>query len=306
MLTDPILGAALSQEIRWKSTDDPLRGDMAKLVANQWDINKLAHYLPIYESSFGSRHHPVRMLEIGVSFGGSLELWRKYFTNPDSVIVGLDSNPKCSQFDAPEHNVHVRIGKQQDTEFLHEVVQELGPFDIILDDGSHIPSYTLKSFQYLFADGLRDGGAYLVEDLHTCYAQDCREPFIGMPDANDGSPQFIAFIKLLIDVMHAHYLQTPTGDGVDKLEPGNPAYQHEFQVPTATRLIRSIEIHDAIAVIRRGPRDLPRMIRRWSREKMTSVLNEDAAKYLDDHPHLGEADISRRDWLTQGGDLDAD
>lgn len=275
---------------------------MADLIRDgQWDINKMVHYFPVYESAFGDPTRPVKILEIGVSFGGSLELWRKFFTHPESKIVGIDFNEKCAQFDDPDKNVFVRIGKQQDQNFLKSVVEELGPFDIIIDDGSHIPSYTLKSFQYLFLHGLVDGGVYLVEDLHTCYSSDCREPFPDQPwfaDANDGSPQFIDFVKELMDAMHLHYLQTDTGDGVDKLEPTNPRYAKSFRVPLMTKLVKSIELHDSIVVIRRGPRELTRMLRRWSRERMSTVLSPDAAKYLDDNPHLGDADISRRDWLN--------
>lgn len=298
MNPDEVLGE-LGIETHWTATDAPLEGWLAELIANQWDINKIAHYLPVYESvfqSFGPR--PVRMLEIGVSFGGSLELWHNCF-HPDSTIVGIDYNPNCFTLDDPTRRIYVRIGEQQDTEFLERIVEDFGPFDIILDDGSHIPSYTLQSFQYLFLNGLAEGGAYLVEDLHTCYADDCREPF-PFEEANDGSPQFVEVVKLLIDTMHAHYLQTPTGDEFsDAFEPGNPGRRDEFVVPLATQLVSSIEVHDAIAVIWRRRRELPRMIRRWSREKMTAVLDADAARFLDEHPHLGEADETRRDWMSR-------
>lgn len=286
----------------WHSTDAPVTGPLADLIrAGIWDINKMVHYFPVYESAFGDPTRPVKILEIGVSFGGSLELWRQYFTHRDSVIVGIDANPNCFQFDDPERDIHVRIGKQQDEQFLRSVVEEFGPFDIILDDGSHIPAFTLASFRFLFLHGLADGGAYLVEDLHTCYSSDCREPFPDQPwlyGANDGSPQFTDYVKQLIDVMHEVYLQTDTGDGVDKLEPGNPSYKTSFNVSEMVNLIKSIEMHDSIVVIRRGPRELARMLRRWSRERMSTVLSETAAEFLDDNPHLGNADTARKDWFT--------
>lgn len=293
-----ILGRQLSAPTTWRSVQTPpesdfhgFYGDLASLISEQWDINKMAHYVPVYEEAFWNQR-PARMLEIGVSFGGSLELWRKYL-DPQAVIVGIDSNPNCAQSDSPADNVHVRIGEQQDEAFLQRVIEEFGPFDIILDDGSHIPSYTLASFQYLFP-ALSDGGVYLVEDLHTCYSDDCPPA-----ELDDGTPQFTEVIKHLIDVMHAHYQQTPTGDEFSAaFEPSNPGYRSEFTVPLATTLISSIEIHDAIVVIHKGKRELPRMIRRWSRERMTSVLNADAARFLDENPHLGEADQTRRDWLN--------
>src|SRR6476620_6232687 len=108
-----MLGVDLAAEVTWPATDAPLVGPLADILRDgQWDINKMAHYLPVYESAFGDRHRPVKILEIGAAFGGSLELWRKYFTHPESVIVGLDHLEQCAQFDDPAHNVFVRIGKQ--------------------------------------------------------------------------------------------------------------------------------------------------------------------------------------------------
>jgi hypothetical protein len=43
-------------------------------------IHKWIHYLDIYDGHFSAyRNTPVKMLEIGVSQGGSLELWREIF-----------------------------------------------------------------------------------------------------------------------------------------------------------------------------------------------------------------------------------
>jgi hypothetical protein len=288
---DATLGA-LAREVAWKCYNAPVTGNMAELMADQWDINKLEHYLPVYDAVMAPlRHDPVRVLEIGVNFGGSLELWRRYFLNWNTAIVGIDTNPQCAMFDDPENNVHVRIGAQQDIEFLGKVVDEFGPFDVIIDDGSHIPAYTLASFTALFDFGLAHGGAYIVEDLHTCYATD-------VPDK--GAPPFTEVLKHLIDMMHRHYEQTPTGDEFAAgFEPDNPGYRPEWTVPLATMLIKSIEVHDALAVIHKGPRRMPRMIRRWSRERMSAVLNPDAARFLVANPHLGNGDRVRRDWFNQ-------
>ena len=43
-------------------------------------VHKWHHYLPIYERYFAPwRSKPVRFLELGVSKGGSLSMWRRYF-----------------------------------------------------------------------------------------------------------------------------------------------------------------------------------------------------------------------------------
>ena len=41
-------------------------------------------------------------------------------------------------------------------------------FDIIIDDGSHICSDVIRTFQYCF-DYLAPGGKFIIEDLHTSY-----------------------------------------------------------------------------------------------------------------------------------------
>lgn len=297
------LGPDLSAEVTWEATDAPLPDTpMTRLVAGQWDINKFAHYLPVYEKvmaplPIGS----VRMLEIGANLGGSLQLWRKYFNHPDAVIVGVDNNRRCAQLDDPARNVHVRIGLQQDTDFLAKVVDEFGPFDIVLDDGSHVPSWTLKSFQYLFPR-LADGGAYLVEDLFSCYTPDGQEPFAprGIPGADDGSPTFVEFVKQLIDVMHAVYLQTPSGEQVaDAFETDNRKRRMAFRVPLATTIITGIEVYDSIVVIRKGRREVPRTIRRWSAAGLRDIVRWNPDKLFRKYPHLGQADRTRTDWLNR-------
>ena len=305
MFDESWLGPDLGAEVVWKATDAPLPDSyLMQLARDQWDINKFTHYIPVYEKVFKPfRDRPVNMLEIGVNLGGSMELWWKYFRFGywGGKIVGIDNNPKCVVFDAPDKGIHVRVGAQQDPVFLQRVVDEFGPFDIILDDGSHIPSFTLKSFQYLFPNGLAEGGAYLVEDLFSCYVPDGLEPFAprGIPEADDGSPPFVEFAKSLIDYMHVVYLQTPSGEQVaDAFEPGNPARRSEFSVPRATTIISGIEFYDSIVVIRKGNREVPRIIRRWSTEGLKSIVRWNPKKLWTKYPHLGEAEKTRRDWAS--------
>jgi hypothetical protein len=129
-------------------------------------VHKWHHYLPIYERHFGAYcGRAVRMLEIGVSKGGSLDMWRKYF-GPDAVIYGIDIDPSCEKFNGI--SAQVRIGSQDDPTFLRKVVEEMGGVDIILDDGSHINPHINASLDVLFPL-LQDGGIYMVEDTHACY-----------------------------------------------------------------------------------------------------------------------------------------
>jgi hypothetical protein len=215
------------------------------------NLTKWAHYLGIYEKALQPfRDRPVRMLEIGVARGGSLQMWRRYL-HPESVIAGIDIDPNCRGFDDPQHGIHVRIGGQQDLAFLQEVVRELGPFDVILDDGSHMTSHMVESFRYLFPNALADGGVYIVEDIHSNYWTAQR----------DSRMSFVDFTKWLIDAMHAHY---QAAGGEPDFRVGHPQRRRNFTVPVATVLVDHIEFYDSIAVIYRahGYRKLPRSLYR--------------------------------------------
>ncbi|MFN3511943.1 MAG: class I SAM-dependent methyltransferase [Phenylobacterium sp.] len=157
--------------------------------------DKWTHYLPFYDRMLAPyRGLPVRLLEIGVCEGGSLELWRKYF-GPEAVIFGIDIDPECAErADAPNQ---VRIGSQADKAFLREVVREMGGLEIVLDDGSHVATHQRLSFEALWPL-LNPGGLYVIEDLHTAY----------MPKWEGGLRRpgsAIELVKQLIDDMHAWY-----------------------------------------------------------------------------------------------------
>lgn len=136
-------------------------------------VHKWHHYLPLYDrylAPYRERAAPVRMLEIGVAEGGSLELWRGYF-GPQATIFGVDLNPACAAFDG-EH-AQVRIGSQADEKFLAGVIREMGGVDIVLDDGSHVAAHVRASFDALFPL-LAEDGLYIVEDTHGAYSGQSR------------------------------------------------------------------------------------------------------------------------------------
>ena len=144
-------------------------------LARAHGSDKASHgYCALYEDLFAPlRDQPVRVLELGVggferpddpSFGGaSLRMWRDYF--PLGQVVGLDLYDKSGV--AGERLTVVR-GSQDDADLLSRLVAEHGPFDIVIDDASHIPALTQRSFELLFPT-LPDGGIYVVEDVATSY-----------------------------------------------------------------------------------------------------------------------------------------
>lgn len=245
-----VLGPELSAEVSWAASDLPAPdGEMASIFASTQNIQKWMHYLPVYESALSAfRSRPMRMMEIGVLQGGSLQMWRRYL-HPESVIVGIDIDPTTQRFDDPSQRLHVRIGGQQDVSFLESVVSEFGPFDVILDDGSHMTSHMVQTFRHLFPNGLASGGVYIVEDIHANYWKPYR----------DSPMSFVDFTKWLIDAMHAHYQVT---NRYQNFLEGDPERLTELSVPLATTLIEKIELYDSLALIHRakGRREMPRTV----------------------------------------------
>lgn len=127
--------------------------------------SKWQHYFEIYDQHLNQlKNKPIILLEIGVSQGGSLQLWKKYL-GEQSKIYGIDIN-KSSKFSEPQ--IEVFIGDQTDTMFLNHVIKNIGKPNIIIDDGSHIQSHVIKTFDFLFPQ-LADNGIYIIEDCHTSY-----------------------------------------------------------------------------------------------------------------------------------------
>jgi hypothetical protein len=101
-------------------------------------IHKCEHYFDVYERHFSMfRGRSPRILEIGVFHGVSLDMRRSYFGR-GTQLVDIDINPRCA--DLARRNIDIRIGDQSDREFLRRVIAEDGPFDVIIEDGSHLPN----------------------------------------------------------------------------------------------------------------------------------------------------------------------
>lgn len=129
------------------------------------------YYTPVYQQWFGAlRHTPIKLLEIGVGGyakprhgGDSLRMWKRYFYK--GSITGIDLYDKSA---LQESRLKIYQGDQTDPAFLKNVSAAEGPFDIIIDDGSHVNSHILKSFETLFPL-MPPGGIYVIEDTQTSY-----------------------------------------------------------------------------------------------------------------------------------------
>jgi demethylmacrocin O-methyltransferase len=150
------------------------------------DKSSLNHnYMKLYSIYFGPiRHEKLKIFEIGIDKGFSLKTWKEYFYN--SEITGIDI---LDLKHMEEDRVNVVLGDQKDEKILNEVNKSYGPFDIIIDDGSHHNDDMKASFECLFPL-LKPGGLYIIEDLHACYWGKSH---------GTGEPVFIDVLKKLID-----------------------------------------------------------------------------------------------------------
>lgn len=188
-------------------------------------VHKWRNYLAVYDRYLSQvRGGEVRLLEIGVSRGGSLRLWRTYL-GAQAVIFGVDIDPACARFDGQDGQV--RIGSQADPAFLRAVVAEMGGVDVVIDDGSHVASHQRASFDALFPL-LATPGIYICEDLHTAY----------WPGEFEGGyrrrSSFIEVAKRIVDDMHHDFHRRPPG------------------LADAHRLIGGIHFHNSIVVIEKA------------------------------------------------------
>jgi hypothetical protein len=127
---------------------------------------KYIHYFPIYERHFRKFvNQSVNFWEIGVLWGGSMQMWQRYL-GPFAKIIGIDIDPACKNLE--ENQIKICIGDQSDTAFLQSIIDQYGPPDIVLDDGSHIQENVCASFDFLY-DKISKNGVYMVEDLWTSY-----------------------------------------------------------------------------------------------------------------------------------------
>lgn len=107
---------------------------------------------------------PINILEIGVWNGGSLKMYETYF-NGNCKIYGLDIEDKSHLDNKNIKTFVVDQGSRIDLQAFKETIGDT-KFDIILDDGSHIPQHQQLTLYY-FSDLLTENGIYILEDLHT-------------------------------------------------------------------------------------------------------------------------------------------
>ncbi len=158
-------------------------------------IHKWNHYIEIYDQYLSKyRNTEVTVLEIGVSQGGSIDMWKEYFGSK-LRFYGIDINPQSTKFN--ESNIEILIGRQEDRDFWREVKNKIPKVDILIDDGGHTMIQQITTFEEMF-DHVKDDGIYICEDTHTSY-------LYAYHGAYKRKDTFIEYSKNFIDYLHAWF-----------------------------------------------------------------------------------------------------
>jgi hypothetical protein len=125
------------------------------------DKSTYHNFMYFYETHLSfMRQQPINMLEIGFFKGSSIRTWLEYFSNATiNCIDIIDVDFTHERF------IYNKIS-QEDTR-LKELFLEQS-FDLIIDDGSHMTSHQNRSLELLWPK-LKNGGLYILEDLHTSF-----------------------------------------------------------------------------------------------------------------------------------------
>ena len=124
---------------------------------------------------------------VGISYGNSQE-------------APLVTNKEQTQFRY--------LGSQDDVELLTKICKHRGPFDVVIDDGSHLPLHQLVSFSNLIKC-VKPGGLYVIEDIETSYWNRPNAEIYGYQLSNVGyghNGSAVERFKEVVDVVNRKFM----------------------------------------------------------------------------------------------------
>lgn len=203
--------------------------------------DKWSSYLTLYEAELGHVRSTVRsILEIGVQNGGSLEIWAKYFPAAHA-IVGCDVNPKCANLVYADPRIQVVVGDATLPAVCQQVAKLANGFDVIVEDGSHIPREVILAFLRYWPH-VKPGGVFIAEDLHCDYFPSHEGGIARRDIAN-------RFFAELVHVINLEHWAEPNAIST-LLREFAPADVVDGAALGAS--IASISFHNSIAIIRKA------------------------------------------------------
>lgn len=172
-------------EVQTKPCSDVTSGEPLSSILDRFGSDKSSRhgYDRYYDHLLGPlRNENVKLVEIGVQQGKSLRTWQLYF-GAMAHIYGIGyKNFQKSKFEDCSNAENTAVertndgqickiykGDQGDVNFLDYFANATGGnYDVLIDDGSHLPSHQLISFESLWPH-IKPGGIYVIEDIETNY-----------------------------------------------------------------------------------------------------------------------------------------
>ena len=174
-----------------------------------------AAYVDLLERYRGQRN--LVLVEIGVLDGGSLLMWREYFG--DAVrIIGIDYNDTATRM--RDQGFEIFIGDQGSVDFWRQFYAQVGPIDILIDDGGHTNKHQITTVECAL-EHVRDRGVIVIEDVATSYY------------ARFGNPSRYSFVN---------YAKTIA----DRIQTRNPLVQLGAAAERFARAVYSIAFYEGM------------------------------------------------------------
>jgi hypothetical protein len=188
--------ASANEDPKWVAgTPDDFASEMSKGskgLTDKCDVNHSFQFMyqprlaRLIKDKRLSSSNKIRMLEFGLGCapgsggmisgqpGGSAFGWRHLFNQVPGIefeLYSFEYDKNCAEKWAREHPGianKVHVGDASSEADLHRAYQDSGgqPFDIIVDDASHINWHQIKTLDTMLPY-LAKGGAYFVEDTHS-------------------------------------------------------------------------------------------------------------------------------------------
>lgn len=155
-------------------------------------------YAPFYHFLLHTlRALPIKLLEIGVGGGESIQSWLEYF--PEATVYGVDivknTNPWNTPGNSPDPRYNFIHNDQNDRTGWACFLADAGDgFTVIIDDGSHENTGIVTSFECLWP-ALAVGGFYFIEDLGAGYTP-------GSVHVKPGAPSHREWLGKLLEDLH--------------------------------------------------------------------------------------------------------
>jgi predicted O-methyltransferase YrrM len=176
------------------------------------DKHEWHRYSAFYRRHFATLGPVAAVLEFGVLNGASIRWLRHLF--PRAEIVGVDILPRQPEW-PDEPGIRYVQADQGDRPALERLPRPSGGgFDLVIDDGSHIPQHQAACLASVFPM-VRPGGLYVLEDLHSSLAW---HPLY-LEHCAPGTPTALT-VLLAIERLRAAGRALPAEDAVRLAAPG--------------------------------------------------------------------------------------